>query len=61
VTSAMNINGIQESVTNANDTTVMWAAPVSTDRKILAKRHDIVLHDKKEKTCLIIDIAIPDD
>jgi hypothetical protein len=39
----------------------MWAVPVSTDRTILANRSDILLHDKKEKTCMIIQIAIPDD
>jgi len=43
----MPLNGIQESLTNANDTTIMWAAPVSTDRKILANQPDIVLHDKR--------------
>jgi hypothetical protein len=52
---------IPESVTTVNDTTIMWAVPVSTDRTILANRPDIVLRDKKEKTSLIIDIAISDD
>ena len=52
---------IRESVTAVNDTTIMWAVPISTDRTILANRPDIVPHDKKEKTCVIIDIATPDD
>jgi hypothetical protein len=41
--------------------TVMWNFPVITGRKILAKRTGTVLHDKKEKTCLVTDVAIADD
>jgi hypothetical protein len=36
----------------------MWDVPAITDRTILANRPDILLHDKKEKTCLLIDIAL---
>jgi hypothetical protein len=39
----------------------MWVLPVITDQTILAHRSDTVLHDKKEKTCLLIDIATPHD
>jgi len=39
----------------------MWDVPVITDRTILANWPDTVLHDKKEKTCLLLDIAVPDD
>jgi hypothetical protein len=38
----------------------MWDVPVITDRMILANRPDTVLHDKEEKICLLIDIALPD-
>jgi hypothetical protein len=41
----------------------MWDVSAITDRTIcvVANRPDIVLHDKKkEKTCLPIDIALPD-
>jgi len=38
----------------------MWDVPATTDRTILANRPVILLHDKKEKTCLPIDIALPD-
>jgi hypothetical protein len=34
---------------------------VVTDRTILADQPATALHDKKEKTCLLIDIAVPDD
>ena len=39
----------------------MWYLPPITDRMILANPPDIVLHDKKEKIGLLVDIAIPDD
>jgi hypothetical protein len=39
----------------------MWDVPAVTDRKILVKRPDTVLRDKEGNTCLMIDIAIPDD
>jgi putative N-acetylmannosamine-6-phosphate epimerase len=34
---------------------------VITDRTKPANQPDIVQHDKKEKTCLMIDTAISDD
>jgi len=46
---------------NVNGTTVMWDVPVITDQTTLAYQPDTVLHDKKEKTCILIDIATPDD
>ena len=52
---------IFERVKNVNGTTVMWDLPVVTGRKILAKRPVIALHDEKEETCRLIDIAIADD
>jgi len=44
-----------------NSTTIMWDILIITDRKILANQPDVVLHDKKEKTHILIDIAIPDN
>ena len=52
---------IPETAINVNGTTIMWDIPVFTDRKILAYRPDTVLHDKKGKTSLLIDIATPGD
>jgi hypothetical protein len=48
-------------VITVNDTAVMWDVPGSTDRKTVGNRTDRVLHNKWEKACLLIDIAIPDD
>jgi hypothetical protein len=52
---------IPERVITDNGNTIMWEVPVITDRTIPADRPDILLHDKQEKSCLIIDIAPPDD
>jgi hypothetical protein len=44
---------------NVNGTTIMWDVPVIIDRTILVNRPDIALHDtEKDKTCLLIDIAM---
>jgi len=52
---------IPERVVNINGTTIMWDILVITGQTVLANRIDIILHDKKEKTRLLIAIAIPDD
>ena len=35
--------------------------PIYTDRTIAANRPDIVLKNKKDKTCLLIDMTVPLD
>jgi hypothetical protein len=52
---------IPEKVINFNVATIMGVIPAVTDRTILAIRPHIVMRDKGEKTCLLNDIAIPDD
>ena len=52
---------IPERVTNVNGTTIMWDIPVITVQTMLANQPDTVLHDRKGKSCLLINMAIPDD
>jgi hypothetical protein len=40
---------------------VLWNQAVHTDREVAANRPDIVINNKKEKTCTPIDVAIPAD
>jgi len=47
-------------VVNVNGTTIMWDVMIITGQTVLVNRPDI-LCDKKEKTCLLITIAIPDE
>ena len=45
---------------NENDSvTILWDTPIHTDKTIAANRPDIVLKNKENKTCLVIDITIP--
>ena len=50
-----------QALINTQDCTIMWDQPIGTDRTTNANRPDIVLHNGKDKTCLLIDVAISDD
>ena len=43
------------------DVTVLWNQAVHTDREVTANRPDIIIKNKKEETCTLIDAAIPAD
>jgi len=38
---------------------VLWNQTINTDREVTANRPDIIIKNKKEKTCTLIDVAIP--
>ena len=44
-----------------DDITILWDMSIQTDREIKANRSDIVIKSKMEKSCLLIDMAIPTD
>ena len=46
-------------VCEKGDVTVLWNQAVHTDREVTANRPDIIIKNKKEKTCTLIDVAIP--
>jgi hypothetical protein len=52
---------IPKSVCQHEDTTVLWNQGIQSDREVLANRPDIIIKNKKEKICLLIDVAIPSD
>ena len=41
--------------------TVLWNQAVHTGREVTANRPDIIIKNKKEKTCTLMDVAIPAD
>ena len=41
------------------DVTLLWNQAVHTDREVTANRPDIIIKNRKEKTCTLIDMAIP--
>ena len=43
------------------DVTVLWNQAVHTDREVTANRPDIIIKNKKQETCTLIDVAIPAD
>jgi hypothetical protein len=43
------------------DVTVLWYQAVHTDREVTANRPVIIIKNKKEETCTLIDVAIPAD
>ena len=48
-------------VCEEGDVTVLWNQAVHTDRDVTANRPHIIIKNKKEKTCTLIDVAIPED
>ena len=43
------------------DVTVLWNQAIHTEREVTANRPDIIIKNTKEKTCALIDVAIPAD
>jgi hypothetical protein len=43
------------------DVTVLWNQAVHTDREVTANRPNIIIKNKKDKICKLIDVAIPAD
>jgi hypothetical protein len=48
-------------VTGHEDITMLWIQWVQTGREVLANRPDITVRNKKDRTCLLIEVAIPSD
>jgi hypothetical protein len=40
---------------------VLWNEAVHTDREVTANKPDIIIKNKKVKTCTLTDLAIPAD
>jgi len=52
---------VPKPVYEGGDVTVLWNQEVHTDREVTANRPDIIIKNKKEKRCTLIDVAIPAD
>ena len=50
-----------EKVTENETATVLWDMPLNTDKEIKANRPDIIIKDKKEKKCIMINMSIPSE
>ena len=50
-----------EGVVQSENLKILWDFTIQCDRKIEARRPDIVFIDKKKREVVMIDVAIPDD
>jgi hypothetical protein len=50
-----------KSVYEQEDVTVLWNQAVQTDKEVTANWPDIIIKNKKEKSCTMKDVAIPTD
>ena len=48
-----------ESVLDNEDYKILWDFSIQTDHVIEARRPDLVLVNKKERSCKVIDFAVP--
>ena len=55
------IGTCQDSVLENEDYKLLWDFSGRTDHEIGARRPDLVIIDKRDKSCQIIDVAIPED
>ena len=55
------MNMSQESVLEHEDYKILWDFSIQTDHVIEARRPDLVIVDKKERSCKIIDFAVTGD
>ena len=50
---------MSELVYEKGDVTVLWKQAVNTETEVTANRPDIIIKNTKEKTCTLIEVAIP--
>ena len=48
-------------VTENDECTILWDIPIHTDREIKANRPDIIVKDKEQKQCYLIDMTVPSE
>jgi hypothetical protein len=52
---------ISKTICYYEDITVLWNEGVQTDTEVLANRSDIIIKNKTDKMCLLIDVVMPSD
>ena len=55
------MNMSQKCVLENEDYKILWDLSIQTDHAIEPRRPDLVVVDKKERSCKIIDFAVPGD
>ena len=49
---------IPKPVYEQEDVTVLWNQRIHTNREVTTNGPDIIIKNKKEKTCILIDVAV---
>ena len=52
---------VPDSVLENEDHKILWDFSIRTDHEIEARRPDLLIINKRENNCQIIDVTIPDD
>ena len=52
---------LKEHAVESSDVKLLWDFMIQCDRVVECRKPDIVIVDKKERKCVIIDVAIPGD
>jgi hypothetical protein len=52
---------IPKPICESEDVTVLLNKGVHTDKEVTADRPDIIIKKKEQKTCTLIDVAVPAD
>ena len=50
-----------EKTVEKDDITIMWDSSIITEKKIVANRPDVMIHNRKEKSATLIDFSVPND
>ena len=54
-------DGPEEPIMKSQDKEIWWDSPISTTRRVIHNRPDLVVQKCEEKQCYIIDISVPLD
>ena len=54
-------NHVPKTSTEVSNHSIMWDMQILTDARLSHNRPDIVVHNREKKTCLMIDVAVPQD
>jgi hypothetical protein len=60
-TTHYSVNDDDDDDDDDDDNTLLWNQTLHPDREVTGNRRDIIIKNKKEKTCTLIGVAIPLD
>ena len=52
---------VPEKTVEKDDITIMWDSSIITEKKVPANRPDVTIHNRKERSAMLIDFSVPND